>query len=309
LLESALVDVVAVTVVHGNVDLPVAVGNVGRVLAAVGHPDVPVAVGAATAYGPAPALRSADFIHGVDGLGETFRPDSGLSPTAEPAAALIVRLAAECSGELELVTLGPLTNIALALDLDESLPARVAAITVMGGTTVAPGNALPSAEANIAHDPSAAQRVIAAGWPDATLVGLDVTHRATLTSTEFALIDERRNAAARFLAEPLRFYRRFGGTFCEPGECPCHDLLAAMVAVDRHGNEGSIVDGPVLPLAVQVEPGPAWGTTVADHRQPFFRRAGGASEQALPDGFAPWRIALDVDRNRFRAQVCRFFGG
>ncbi len=304
LLESARVDVVAITVVHGNVDLAVAVGNVGRVLAALGRRDVPIAIGAAVPYGPAPALRPADFIHGVDGLGETFRPDSGLEPVAETAAELIVRLARDGAGELRLVTLGPLTNVALALDLDATLPERVSAITVMGGTIVAPGNALPSAEANIAHDPAAARRVVGAGWTDATLVGLDVTHHATLTSTEFALLDERRNATARFLAEPLAFYRRFGGTFCEPDECPCHDLLAVMAAAAR-----DVVSGPILPLAVHADPGPAWGATIADRRQPFFQRAGADSEQALPDGFSPWRVALEVDRDRFRAEVRRLFGG
>jgi purine nucleosidase len=304
LLECESVDVVAITVVHGNVELATAVGNVARVLEALGRADVPIAVGAATPYGPVPALRPADFIHGVDGLGETFRPQAVVEPVAEPAAALIVRHANERGGDLTIVTLGPLTNIAVALDADTTLPERVAAITVMGGTVVGPGNALPCGEANIAHDPAAARRVVAAGWADATLVGLDVTHRATLTSDEFALVDEHRNEAARFLAEPLRFYRRFGGTFCEPGEWPCHDLVAAMAAVDA-----DIVSGPVLPLAVHADPGPAWGTTIADRRQPFFQRAGGDSEQALPDGFAPWRVALDVDASRFRREVRRMFGG
>jgi inosine-uridine nucleoside N-ribohydrolase len=74
--------------------------------------------------------------------------------------------------------------------------------------------------------------VVTAGWSTATLVGLDVTYRATFTPELFAAVDALHNNAGRFLSEPLQFYRRFGGTFCEvAGEYACHDLLAAMVAV------------------------------------------------------------------------------
>ena len=297
------VDVVGATIVHGNVAPELAAANVCRVLDAHGRDDVPVAIGAAEPYGPAPAVRPADFIHGVDGLGETHRPPPAPRDLGEGASALIARLADAHEGRLELLALGPLTNLARALDDVEGLAGRCASITVMGGVIEACGNAQPFGEANVANDPSAAQRVVTAGWASATLVGLDVTHRATFTPELLALVDERRTPAGEFLADPLRFYRRFGGTFCEvEGECPCHDLLAAMVAAVP-----DLVDGPVLPLAVQTGPGPAWGSTIADRRAPFFARAGEGSEQNVPEGFAPWRCALEVDVARFRAELRAMF--
>ena len=298
------VDVVAVTVVHGNVSVDVAAANVGRILDARDRRDVPIAVGADAPYGPAPTLRPADFIHGTDGLGNTFRPDPTARPVTTSAREQIVQSAQEHEGRLELLTLGPLTNVAHALDDDPRLADRVAAITVMGGAIQTSGNALPAGEANIAHDPEAARRVVSIEWTAATLVGLDVTHRATFTDAQFALLDRRLTDAARFLAEPLAFYRRVADTFCTPGECPCHDLLAAMVAV-----RPDLVDGPTVPLAVETGGGPAWGATIADMRQPFFARAGAESVQASPDGFTPWRCAMTVDAEAFRAEVDSLFGG
>jgi hypothetical protein len=69
-----------------------------------------------------------------------------------------------------------------------------------------------------------------------------------------------------------------------------------------------LISGPVLPLAVVTDPGPAWGATIADRRMPYFARAGEGSEQGLPEGFAPWRIGLEVDVERFRAEVRALFG-
>ena len=203
------------------------------------------------------------------------------------------------------MTLGPLTNIAEVITADQTWPQRVGRLVVMGGTVVGPGNAQPAAEANIAHDPSAADIVVRADWRvPPLLVGLDATHRATLTEREFSVLDERRNPAAVFLAGPLAFYRRFGGTFCPPGEVPCHDLAAMMGTAME---DLFVIED--LPLAVVTTPGPAWGATIADRRVPFFARAGDGAKQAAPDGFAPWRIAIDVDVERYRSEIRRFFGG
>lgn len=304
LLERGGLDIVAITIVHGNISTDLAAANIGRVLDAHGRTDIPIAIGASGPDGPVPKMRPADFIHGTDGLGNTFRPAPVAQPTGESAVELISRTAGAHGGQLKILTLGPLTNMAHALDADPMLASRTRSITVMGGVIAECGNAQPFAEANIASDPTAAQRVVIAGWSDATLVGLDVTHRATFTDVQFDLVEQECNDAARFLSEPLRFYRRFGGTFCSPGECPCHDLLAAMVAA-----RPDVINGPTLPLAVQTEPGPAWGSTIADRRQPFFERAGDGSIQNPPDGFGPWRCALEVDVTEFRSEVDALFDG
>lgn len=301
-LTSPEAEVVAITVVHGNVPVETAAANVCRILEATGHPDIPVAVGADAAFGPAPALRPADFIHGVDGLGNTFRPPASFAPSSTTTAELLRAAAAD---DVVVVTLGPLSNLAALIAQDPSWATIPARLVVMGGTVLSAGNAMPAGEANIAHDPAAAALVASAAWrTPPLLVGLDVTHRATFTAAEFALLAEHRSPAAAFLDEPLALYRQFGGTFCAPGECPCHDLLAVMAAVLP-----GLVHGPVLPLAVHAEPGPAWGSTVVDRRVPFFERAGSGSNQALPDGFAAWEIGLEVDVARFRTEVRALFGG
>jgi purine nucleosidase len=298
------VDLVAVTVVWGNVDVGLAAANVCRVLDAAGRTDVPVAVGLSGPVAPAPELRKVDFIHGADGLGNANLPPASFQPVDEPAVDLLRRLVDERPGEVVVVPIGPFSNIAAVLERDASWAARVKRLVAMGGAVELAGNALPAGEANVAHDPFAAQQVVEAAWVEPPLlVGLDVTHRAVLTLDDIALAREGRTPAARFLAEPLAFYEPAGGVFCDEGEFPCHDALAVMAAV-REG----LVDGPILPLAVQVSPGPAWGATVADRRQPYFqRRAGG--ELNMPDGFADWQIGLHVDAAAFRREIRRMFGG
>ena len=299
------VEVVGITAVHGNVDVDTAAANVCRILETAGHPEVPVAVGAAEPFAAAPEMRRADFIHGADGIGDTGRPPARLRPVAESADALLARLVDEAEEPLTLVTLGPLTNIAHRVTADPGWAARLARLVVMGGAVSVAGNAKPGAEANVANDPAAAAAVVHAGWAvPPLLVGLDVTHVATLTDEEFELADRRLTPAADDLAEPLAFYRRFGGTFCEPGECPQHDLLATMAAVVP-----GLVSGPVLPVAVQDTPGPAWGVLVVDRRVPFFERAGDGSAQPVTDGFSSCELGLEVDVARFRAQVRRLLGG
>jgi purine nucleosidase len=302
-LTDSTLDVRAVTVVWGNVGVETAVASVLRVLHAAGRDDLPVAVGEAGPLEPAPGLRPATFIHGDDGLGNAAGPPAPLAPVAEPAPALLARVARQAPGEVALVTLGPLTNVARALRDDPGLAAALGDVVVMGGSARRGGNALPAGEANVAHDPVAARDVVLAPWRvPPLLVGLDVTLAATLTDAEFAVLAEHRSPAAAFLDAPLRFYRRFGSTFTAP-DTPCHDLLAVLALAEP----AILTDVPVLPLAVDTHGGPAWGATIVDFRAPFFEALDG-STQALPVDFAPWRIALGVDTPRFRARVRTLFG-
>ena len=300
------VDVRAITTVHGNVDLDRVVANIAIVLNAAGRTDIPVGVGEADAIGPAPELLRASFIHGFDGLGDCGHgPDlrvgdipPALDVNVTTAASLFERLADDAT----VVTLGPLSTLAAVLERNPAIASRARRLVVMGGAFASPGNAYPASEANIAHDPIAAQQVLSAEWNEPPLlVGLDVTHEATMTATEVALVAEHRSAAAVFCDGPLKTYARFGGAFCDEGEFPCHDLLATMAAV-----LDDVVTGPLLPVSVQTSPGPAWGMTVADFRQPFFERAGNA--QAAPAGFVPCRVALELNRAVWRREVHRLFG-
>jgi inosine-uridine nucleoside N-ribohydrolase len=302
-LTDPRLDVVAITVVWGNVSLEVATASVLRVLEAAGRTDVPVAVGLGGPIRPAPELRPATFIHGEDGLGDTFLPPPSTRAVNEPALELLARMVHERPGEIAIVPIGPLSNLGAIVTSDPSFAAAAGPLVVMGGSARKGGNALPAGEANVAHDPVAAQAVVTAAWTSPPLlVGLDVTHQATLSEAEFELLAEHRSPAAAFLDAPLRFYRRFGSTMTAP-DCPCHDLLAVMALAEPE----MIVDAPVLPMAVDCAGGPAWGATVVDFRAPFFATLDGA-DQNTPEGFAPWRIGLTADVDRFRTRVRQLFG-
>ncbi|MFI7586115.1 nucleoside hydrolase [Spongisporangium articulatum] len=296
-------DVLAITTTHGSVVQPNATRSVLSLLAAADRLDIPVAAGGPGRFGPGPVVEPAAFIHGHDGQGDTDRPVPDVAPVAEPAEDLLRRLVDERPGEVSVVALAPLTNLARALDADPSWASRVADLVVMGGSVRLGGNALPWGEANIAGDPVAAHHLVAAGWATTpTLVTLDVSHVGTLTEVEFDLMARHLTPAAAFLDEPLRFYRTFGSTFTGPDDCPCHDLLATIAWADP-----DLIGAPVLPLAVQAD-GPAAGMTVVDQRAPYFAKLPG-STQTLPDGFHPWRVAHTVDVPRFREHVRTLFGG
>lgn len=289
--EAAL-DLVAVTTVRGVVDADQAAANAAKVMHAAGRSDVPIATGANVALGPVPAIATTERIHGVDGLGDCGIPDAPFGPGREPADEIICRLARERPGELTLVAVGPFTNVARALRRDPELPSLLRGLVVMGGVAHPPGNALPWAEYNMAFDPTASSEMVQGPWPRPPLmVGLDVTHRATLGDDEFALLAEERTPAARFMHCPLEFYRRFERQAVPERDCPLHDLLAVMTVVDS-----GLVRAPVLPLAVDTGGGAAWGASVVDLRA-------GAN-----DGTARWRIALHVDVEGFRRRARQFLG-
>ncbi len=141
--------------------------------------------------------------------------------------------------------------------------------------------------------------MVAAGWRrPPLLVGLDVTYHATLSPTELAVLAARGNPAAAFCDGPVRAYQQRGSVLVPDGTCPCHDLVAMMAAADP-----TLLDGPVVDLAIDTSGGPAWGATVADLRQPLLASRGLGVRTGTP-----WQVALEVDVARFRLAVRRLFG-
>lgn len=139
-------------------------------------------------------------------------------------------MAHEQAGELVVVAVGPLTNLALALTLDPGITGLVRRVVVMCGAVLAPGNATPVGEANIWHDPEAAGRVLTAGLP-VPLVPLDVTMRQTMTRDHQATLASSQSRTARALAAMLDCYLDFyRGVFVEP-RCALHDSLAVAIAL------------------------------------------------------------------------------
>ena len=224
------VEILAVGSVHGNATATAAARNAMSVLAIGRRPDVSVALGAQRPL--AQPVDISSMVHGEDGLG-------GQAPEAPPerfhadvpAAVQIVHTVRAHPGECTIVATGPLTNLALALMLDPEVATLVADVVVMGGTLEHPGNISPYAEANIAHDPEAAQLVFQAQWP-VTQVGLDVTMPTWMGPDHLARIESSDTAAGRFCWRILQHYLAFyASRHSRPG-CPLHDPSAALVALD-----------------------------------------------------------------------------
>lgn len=196
------------TTVFGNCAVDVATHNALVLRDVAGRPDLPVARGAADPLAT-PYLGPVPQVHGVDGMGDGGPlPSPSGAPVAETAAEFLCATVSEHPGEVTILAVGPLTNLALALRLRPDLDTLVSRVVVMGGNALVPGNATPAAEANIRNDPEAADVVFGARWP-VTMVGLDVTHRVLLRGADIDRVTGADTPAGRHLARALPLYRSF----------------------------------------------------------------------------------------------------
>jgi purine nucleosidase len=201
-------ELLGLTTVMGNCAVDVATRNALVLLDVAGRPDVPVARGAADPIA-SPYLGPVPQVHGVDGMGDGGPlPAVTGAPVAESAAEFLCRTVAANPGEVTILAVGPLTNLALALRLRPDLDTLVERVVVMGGNALVPGNATPAAEANMRSDPEAADVVFGARWP-VTMVGLDVTHRVNLRGADLDRLTATPTPAGRHLARALPLYRSF----------------------------------------------------------------------------------------------------
>ncbi len=258
--SSGTADLLGVGTVSGNIDAAAAARNTLDLLALLGRGDVPVAVGAhdrlTSAYDGGAAR-----VHGDNGIGGVELPRAVADPVDEHAADMLLRLAHEHPGRLHVVAIGPLTNLALALRADPSLTTLVAGVTVMGGAALAPGNATPAAEANIAGDPEAAAEVLAAGW-DVTLVPLDVTMDHLLDEDRVAEIAVLDQPAMPAIAAMLEHYLGFYAGVVGHRAAALHDPLAVAVAL----GDVRLALAPTVRAVVDTTDGPGRGQTVCDMR-------------------------------------------
>lgn len=220
------VDLVAVTTLAGNVDVERTTANTLAVLDWLGASDVPVHRGASRPL--VRPHRDAAFVHGTDGLGNAGLPSRAreLGPDRGPAA--MIRLANQRPGELTMVCVGPLTNLAIALNVEPKLPELVAGLVVMGGAFSVPGNVTPAAEFNIYVDPEAAAQVFAAPFKRLVAVGLDVTQQVVLSHSVWEATTGAQQGAAALVSRICRrsFVER------ELDGVQLHDPLALAVAID-----------------------------------------------------------------------------
>lgn len=260
LLASPEITLVGIGTVSGNTSAAQAAENSLRLLALAGRLDVPVAVGShdhlADPYG-----GGVPHIHGDNGIGNVELPVTEAVPVAESAAELILRLSREHEGALEIVTIGPTTNLALALRLDQNLPQRVRNVTVMGGAALVSGNISPVAEANIFNDAEAAAILLSAPWP-VTLVPLDVTLENTLEEADRDALLTAPEPLTRAVGEILNHYFDFYVGLYGRRSSALHDPLAAAIAVGMV----TATRAPAVTVVVDTTDGPGRGQTICDLR-------------------------------------------
>jgi purine nucleosidase len=288
LLVAEGADVKGIGSVSGNLAAAGGARNTLDLLAVMGRTDIPVAVGAHDPIGGVFGGGAA-FVHGENGIGDVELPRAG-EPVAESAAVMLVRQAHEHEGALRVLAVGPLTNLALALELEPRLPSLVADVVIMGGAAAVPGNVSAVAEANIINDPIAAQAVFAADWP-VTMVGLDVTMEARFEEAHRAQL-ERGGASAQALAAMLGVYFDFYTGILGRPSCALHDPLAAAIAL------GTVVPtlAPLVPIEVDTTDGPGRGQTIVDRRDRYigYPSRPGLRHRAVlevPEGFGDALLA------------------
>jgi inosine-uridine nucleoside N-ribohydrolase len=226
-LASPELRLLGVTTVSGNQTLDKTTANAIRVLDHLGRDDVPVAAGA-----PRPLIRErhvAAEVHGETGLDGPDLPPPAREPEPEHAIDWIAQTLQASTTPVTLVPTGPLTNVALLLTRYPELAAKVERVVLMGGA-VGEGNVTPAAEFNIWADPEAAHLVFRSGL-NLTMVGLDVTHKALMTSDHTAVLADA-GAAGKLVADLFDFYRHFHWREYGWDGAPVHDAVAVAHVID-----------------------------------------------------------------------------
>lgn len=229
-LRHAEIQVEAITTVVGNVSVEQATRNALYIAELCGA-DVPIYQGMGR-----PMLRppsNAQGVHGQDGLGDLNLDAPKGQPQAEHAVDALIRHIMAAPGEVTLVTLGPLTNVALALLKEPDLASALLGVYVMGGAVNALGNTTPSAEFNVWADPEAAKLVIHSGAP-VTLVGWElIWDKMLLSAEEMDHLRDSSSPCAHFAVNCTRKVVALFEQLVSVPALPLPDAIAMAMAIDR----------------------------------------------------------------------------
>ncbi len=282
-LRSPELEVIGLTSVFGNAPGPITAKNALRLVELEDNGHIPVARGSDIPL-VAPLEKLGTWVHGEDGMGNTNPPDPKGTLAAESAAEFIVKMAHQFPGEITLVPVGPLTNIALALRIDPKIASLIHDVVIMGGAVTVPGNMTAVAEANIYHDPHAADIVMAAGWP-LTIVGLDVTEKTVMTPDYHQSLFKAGNPAVKLIESILPCYQGYFDKFEGlNGSTYTHDPSAISFIIDP--DLFQVREAPVF-VATN---GRCFGQTAADWRGQWEDRK-------------PVKICVDVDSGAVLALI------
>jgi len=275
------INLLAVTSVGGNADVHHCTENALRLLHLYGADGVPVAEGA---VGPlAGPLERATEVHGEGGLGNTKLPKAPRTAEPEGAVALMARILDASPEPVAIAPVGPLTNIALLIRSYPHLASKISHICLMGGS-VGEGNSSASAEFNIYADPTAAEIVFNSGLP-ITMIGLDVTHHATLDRTILDRLTALPGASAKVAAELLKFSFNRSAAWGQGEKMAIHDAVAVL-----HFAIPDLIGVARYYVVVDATQGPARGRTIGDANPYRLKR-----DKIEPN----CDVGLTIDNQRF----------
>lgn len=234
-------EILGITTVFGNAYLELTTKN-ALTLVELSNKNIPVYKGAENPlHKPLDAIP--DFIHGKDGLGNTHQPAPTITYQQKPAAQFIVDMAKTFPGQVTILAVGRLTNLAEAIKLDSNLAKNIKEVVLMGGDLHVPGNVNPVAEANVEGDPDAADIVLTAPWK-VTMIGLDVTTKVRLNDDILLRIKNKNKRYGQFIFSITRFYLDFYKNVNHlTGGFYVHDPSAVMYLIDS--SLFKLVKGPV----------------------------------------------------------------
>jgi uridine nucleosidase len=203
--QSPELEILGLTTIFGNTNTEDSTRNALLLCEIAGCPGIPVAEGS---LGPLKGGRPrvADFIHGSDGLGNTFLPPPKAKKSEKSASEFLVDKISEYPGEVSILALGPLTNLALAIKRDSSFASKVKRVVILGGAFFALGNVNPAAEANIYGDPEAADVVFTSG-ANIVVVGINITTQVQFKDADLLELRQSNGKYAQILSDMCKFYR------------------------------------------------------------------------------------------------------
>ena len=291
-LNSPELDVRAITVVPGNVTASQGLENALRMVSLANRCDIPVAAGAQ--HPLFQKLITAEFWHGKNGLANVELPTSKCKVDARFGPDLIIQLIHAAPHEITLIPVGPLTNIALAVERDPLIVPLVKEVILMGGS-IKGGNVNAAAEANIYNDPEAAQIVFQAGWP-LTMVGLDVGDKTLLSQKYLDDLGKTHGPVNDFIYAVAKYLIGLSAQFGSPGT-PMYDPTAVGVAIDA-----TLVKAPEMHVDVETRGEFTRGETVAN-RNGYVERNVLHGDRYVIEGVDKVtpnaKVCVDIDADRF----------
>ena len=288
-LNSPEIELLGLTTIFGNASTEICTTNALRLLEIAGRTDIPVYRGAEKPISS--ELRgSPDFVHGPDGQGNSNLSPPKTSVQNETALEFLHKTIRDNPGEVTLVPIGPLTNIAELFIHDSSIDQDIKEIILMGGNAISEGNATPTAEANIINDPEAADIVFSANC-EISMVGLDVTNKVFMSKEEINILCQFDDPRSEHLKKIIPFYYDFLSSFFGLEGMPTHDSSAITYLLDR-----SLFSTLNYPIKVETE-GISRGKTWMG--MGISRNEGGLSERLKPwEGRENINICVDVDAEK-----------